>query len=87
VGLVLVRAMLIIVPLIAAFALSAISFLAMVLDPVTHVSGTNDVPQVLSTLTLVVLIRRERYAAGRVPTRALVMVEVLTLSPVSLLKG
>jgi hypothetical protein len=44
VGVVIVRAMIIIVPFIAAFALGMISFLAMVLDPVMCVSCTNDVP-------------------------------------------
>jgi hypothetical protein len=56
--LVVVRAMVIIVPLVAVFTLSAISFLVMVLNHVARVLGTNDVPKVLSTLTLAALIQR-----------------------------
>jgi hypothetical protein len=55
VGLVVVRAMIIIVSLIMAFALDEISFLVMVLDPVMCVSIANDISYVLFTLTLAVL--------------------------------
>jgi hypothetical protein len=57
-GLVAVRAMIIIVPLIAAIVLNAISFLVTVLDPVTRVSIVNDISKVLFTLTLIALTRR-----------------------------
>jgi hypothetical protein len=57
-GLVVVRAMIIIVPLIAAIVLNAISFLVTVLDPVTRVSIVNDISKVLFTLTLIALTRR-----------------------------
>jgi hypothetical protein len=56
--------MIIIVPLVAALVLGAISILATVLDPVVSIPGMEDVPEILSTLTLVVLIRAVRYAAG-----------------------
>jgi hypothetical protein len=63
-GLVIIRAMIIIVPLVAALVLGAISILATVLNPVVSIPGMEDVPEILSTLTLVVLIRAVRYAAG-----------------------
>jgi hypothetical protein len=52
-----------------------------VLHPITSITGLKDGLKVLSNLTLVVLIRGERYAAGRVPTWALAMVGVLNLPP------
>jgi hypothetical protein len=58
VGLVIVRAMIIIVPLIAAFTLGAILFLVTILNLVACVSVANDVPQVLFILTLVELTQR-----------------------------
>jgi hypothetical protein len=56
VRLVIVRAMIIIVPLLLAFALGAIPLLMTVLNPVACVPDTDDVSKVLSTLTLDVLI-------------------------------
>jgi hypothetical protein len=58
VGLVIVRAMIIIVPPIATFTLGAILFLVTVLNLVACVSVANDVPQVLFILTLVELTQR-----------------------------
>jgi hypothetical protein len=58
VGLVIVRVMIIIVPLIAAFTLGAILFLVTVLNLVACVSVANDVPQVLFILNLVELTQR-----------------------------
>jgi hypothetical protein len=56
VRLVIVRAMIIIVPLLMAFALGAIPLLMTVLNPVACVPNTDDVSKVLSTLTLDALI-------------------------------
>jgi hypothetical protein len=53
--LVLVRAMPVVVPLIAVLTLDAVPVLAMVLDPSTCILGTKDIPNVPFTLTLVVL--------------------------------
>jgi hypothetical protein len=55
-GLIIVRAMVIIVPFITTVALGMISFLAIVLDSVTCFLGMNDILKVLSTLTLAALI-------------------------------
>jgi hypothetical protein len=76
--------MVIIVPFVAAFTLSAISFLMMILNAVASVSGMNDVPRVLFSLTLSRLIQRRRYTSGHVLTRALAMVRVWSLPPPSL---
>jgi hypothetical protein len=63
-GLVIIRAMIIIVPLVVALVLGVISVLATVPNPVTSIPGMEDIPEILSTLTPAVLIRAERYAAG-----------------------
>jgi hypothetical protein len=87
VGIVIVRAMVIVVPLVVMFMVGVISILVMILDLVACIIGTNGIPQVLSTLTLAALIQRERHVASRVPTWDLVMVEVLTSPPISSVKG
>jgi hypothetical protein len=46
VRLIIVRAMFIVVPLVAALVFSAISFLVTVLDPITCVPGMHDIPKV-----------------------------------------
>jgi hypothetical protein len=63
VGLVIVRAMIIIVPLIVAFTFGRTSFLATVFDHVVCISVANDIPKVLFTLTLATLTQGP-YAAG-----------------------
>jgi hypothetical protein len=55
-GLVVVRAMEIIVPLIMMLAIGAVSSSLMILDPVACVPGMKNVLKVFSTLTLVILI-------------------------------
>jgi hypothetical protein len=57
-GLVIVRVVKLIVPLITALVLGTIPVLAMVLDPVMSVPATDDVPSVSCTLTLTALIWR-----------------------------
>jgi hypothetical protein len=76
----------VIVPLIMMLTFGVISILAMVHDPVVSVPSTKDIMKVLSTLTLVVLIRGEQYVVGRVLPWALVIVEVLTSPHASFLK-
>jgi hypothetical protein len=58
-GLVVVRAMEIIVPLITMLTIGAVSSSLMILDPVACVPGMKNVLKVFSTLTLVILIRGE----------------------------
>jgi hypothetical protein len=58
-GLVVVRAMEIIVPLNMMLAIGAVSSSLMILDPVACVPGMKNVLKVFSTLTLVILIRGE----------------------------
>jgi hypothetical protein len=62
--------MIIIVPLVVVLAIGVISVLVMILDTAASILGTEDVPEILTTLILVALIQGERYATGRVPTRA-----------------
>jgi hypothetical protein len=69
-----------------AFTQGVISFLVTSLDHVTCVFVADDIPQVLFFLTLATLTQR-LYAAGRVPTQVLALVRVLTLPPVSSVKG
>jgi hypothetical protein len=64
VGIVIVRAMVIVVPLVVMFMVGVISILVMILDLVACIIGTNGIPQVLSTLTLAALIQRERHVAS-----------------------
>jgi hypothetical protein len=82
-GLVIVGTMEIIVPLIVVLAIGMISILATILNPVASIHSMKKVLKDFSTLTLVMLIQRERSATSRVPSQALAMVGVLTSLPAS----
>jgi hypothetical protein len=86
VRLVIVRAMIIIIPLITSFALDVISFLASVFNLVMRISVANYITQE-PFVPISAVLNRRCYAAGRVPARALAVARVLTLPPVSLIKG
>jgi hypothetical protein len=77
VGLVVIRAKVIIVPFLTSFMLHAVSFLAPIFNPVTCISVVDYITQV-SFLPIWVMLLRGSDAAGRVPTRALAVVRVLT---------
>jgi hypothetical protein len=57
-GLVIVRAIEVIVPLVMALALSTIPVSVMVLNPIMSVPAADDVPSIPYALTLTALIRR-----------------------------
>jgi hypothetical protein len=56
VGLVVIRAIVIIVPFIVSFTLATVSFLALIFDPVTCISVADNVMQVSLVLVSVALL-------------------------------
>jgi hypothetical protein len=86
VGIVVIRAIVIIVPLLVSLMLDAVSFLALILDLVVCISIADDVTQVSFVPTLVALLWWSD-AAGRVPVQAQAVVRVLIPPSVSTLGG
>jgi hypothetical protein len=86
VGLVVIRAKVIIVPFLTSFMLHAVSFLAPIFNPVTCISVANDVTQV-SPVSILVALLWWSDVASRVPVCAWAVVRVLTLPSVSTHRG
>jgi hypothetical protein len=86
VGIVVIRAIVIIVLFLAPFTLGAASFLMPILDPIVSISIADDIMQVSFISTLVVLLWWSD-AAGRVPVWAWAVVRILTPPPISVLEG
>jgi hypothetical protein len=86
VGLVIVGAIVIIVPLIASFALDAIALLTSFFNTAVCISIANDVTQV-SFLVIPSMLNQMCYATGWVLTQTLVVVRVLTPPPVHVIKA
>jgi hypothetical protein len=63
VGLVIIRAIVVIVPFIASFTLDAVSFLALVFYPVACISVADNITEI-SIVPISVMPLRESYAAG-----------------------
>jgi hypothetical protein len=80
-GLVIVRAIGVIVPLVTALTRSMIIVSMMVLDPIASVPTVDDVLSIPCAMTLTTFIRRMWEADGWVPARALAMFGVLTSPP------
>jgi hypothetical protein len=55
-GIVVIRAIVVMVPFLMSFVLNMISFLMLILDPATCVSILDDVPQVLFISTMAALL-------------------------------
>jgi hypothetical protein len=79
VGLVIVGAIVIIVPLIASFALDTISLLESVFNLVVCISVVNDIVQV--SILILAALNWRCYAVGQVLMWALVVARVLTPPP------
>jgi hypothetical protein len=76
-GLVIVRAIVIMVRFLTLFVLNAVSLLALIFDPVTCISVVENITQISIVLVSVALLRGSD-DVGRVPTWTPMVVRVLT---------